>query len=459
MVESLSPLDGKYRSQVTGLTSCFSEKAFCSFRVLAECEYLILLTEQKLMRLRALTSKEKKLLRNLSKLTDEDFALIKQIETKGYKTIRATNHDVKAIEYFIKDKIENTSLADIKEWVHFGLTSEDVNSTAYAVMVGKGLREILIPQLKVLEYRLLDLSKKYASTAMLGRTHGQPASPTTFGKEIRVFRERIAKEVTRLEQNELLLKLNGAAGNYNALLCAFPYVNWIKFTKKYADRIGKASSLKIQANIYTTQIESHDYLISLFDSLRRLNTVLIGFNQDIWRYISDGYLTQIPIEGEVGSSTMPHKINPINFENSEGNLGLANALFDFFRSKLLISRLQRDLSDSTVLRNVGVSFGYCIVAYKSLSDGLLKIKVNEKKLLADLINNPQILSEAYQTILRRDGFALPYEELKKLTRGKELTMSDLTKYIKKLDVPSKTKRDLLKVSITNYIGLAAELCK
>ncbi len=459
MFETLSPLDGKYRSQVVPLTSCFSEKAFCSFRVLAECEYLILLADQKLPELRQLSFKEKKFLRSLADLTDEDFMLIKQIETKGYKTLPATKHDVKAIEYFIKDKLANTTLKDVTEWIHFGLTSEDINSTAYAVMVGKALHSILLPQLSVLDASLLALSKKYARYVMLGRTHGQPASPTTFGKELRVFRERLVRELTNLKNTEIFLKLNGATGNYNALTCAYEQLNWLKFSHKYADKISKATNIKISANIYTTQIESHDYLVRLFDVLRRLNTILIGLNQDVWRYISDGYLIQIPKEGEVGSSTMPHKINPINFENSEGNLGLANAFFDFFRNKLLISRLQRDLSDSTVLRNIGVSFGYCLVAYTSLYEGLTKIKVSEEKLLTDLTNNPQIISEAYQTILRRDGVELPYEQLKKLTRGKEIKLSDLHKFIERLPISKKTKKDLLKVSGTNYIGLAIELSK
>ena len=459
MTDVISPLDGKYRNQLEELIPLFSEEAFNSYRVYAECQYLVLISELKLKRLRKLSVAEKKILRKLHILSEEDAQLIKQIETKGYKSIPATNHDVKAIEYYIKLKLSETSLKDISEWVHFGLTSEDINSTAYAVMIGKAVHQVLIPELTLLKTELQKWIQKYRLCVMLGRTHGQPASPTTFGKEIKVFKQRIEQEMSNLTNSKIYLKVNGATGNYNALKLAYPSQDWIEFSHKYAKRISTDMGIKIEANLYTTQIESHDYLVSLFDVLRRLNTILIGFNQDMWRYISDDYITQIPVSGEVGSSTMPHKVNPINFENSEGNLGIANALFDFFRSKLLISRLQRDLSDSTVLRNVGVAFGHSLVAYKSLCKGLSKTQLNEHKLLEKLNENQQVLTEAYQTILRREGIEMPYEQLRELSRGKNVTLAELHKFLKKLPVSQRVKKELLSLRASDYTGLAQELCK
>ena len=351
----------------------------------------------------------------------------------------------------MKDKLARTSLKDVSEWIHFALTSEDTNNIAYALILRDSLEKVMIPKVEEIAGSLNKLAKKHKNLAMLARTHGQPASPTTFGKEMKVFAARLERRVNRLRSMKIKAKLNGATGNYNAHVAAYPRINWIQFSKKFIKKLG------LEANLITTQIEPHDNYVSIFDNLRRVNTILLGLDQDIWRYISDEWIVQRPKEGTVGSSTMPHKVNPIKFENSEGNLGMANALFEFFARKLPISRLQRDLSDSTVERNFGVAFSHSLIAYEYLLKGLSQITVNEKKIKEELENHPEVIAEAIQTILRREGAKMPYEELKALTRGRKVTMADFEKFIDGLNVPEKVKKELRKITPQNYTGLAAKL--
>lgn len=425
------------------------------YRLVVEGEYLIALSEAKL--LRKLSDKEKVLIRSLYDLSDTDAQIISDIETKGYKNIKATDHDVKAVEYFIKDKLGNTSLKDVLEYVHFALTSEDTNNIAYGMMLSDSLEKAIKPKLEQIVKALSALGLKHKSLPMLARTHGQPASPTTFGKEFMVFAARIYGQEDILESRQIFVKLNGATGNYNAHMAAFPKTDWIKFTKNFISALGKKRLIQLTPNLQTTQIEPHDSYIEIFDNLRRINTILIGLNQDIWRYISDDWIVQKPVEGAVGSSTMPHKVNPIKFENSEGNLGMANTLFEFFGRKLPISRLQRDLSDSTVQRNFGSALAYCLIAYTYLLNGLSRITINEQKVREDLNKHPEVVAEAIQTILRREGVKMPYEQLKELTRGKQVTMADIHTFIDGLDVPEKIKKELKKITPENYIGLASKL--
>jgi len=389
-------------------------------------------------------------------LKDDDAQAISDIEIKGYKNIKATDHDVKAVEYFLKEKLKETSLLDVLEWVHFGLTSEDTNNLSYALMLRDGVESLLEKQEKIAN-QIKILAKKHSKLAMLARTHGQPASPTTFGKEFSVFYTRLERQISGLRKQTLYAKLNGATGNYNAHVAAYPDINWLEFSKKFIESFNKSRTLKLELNLITTQIEPHDSYIEIFDYIKRINTILLDFNQDIWRYISDEWIVQKPVEETIGSSTMPHKINPIKFENSEGNLGLANSLFEFFARKLPISRLQRDLSDSTVQRNFGSAFAYCQVAYEYLLKGLSRIEVNKTKVLEELNKHPEVISEAIQTILRREGVKMPYEKLKDLTRGKVVTLADIHKFINTLEVSDKIKKELLKIAPENYIGLASKL--
>lgn len=458
MLNSISPIDGRYRKTAEPLSQYFSEAALMRYRVIVEGEYLIALSDAKLIR--KFSDKEKTLVRSLCSLSGKDAQIISDIESRGYKNIKATDHDVKAVEYFIKDRLSSTSLEDVLEFVHFALTSEDTNNLAYGLMLKQSLDEIILPKLLEINESLNQLSKKYRSLTILARTHGQPASPTTFGKEFKIFVERLARQTSLLGRQKILVKLNGATGNYNAQSAAFPKVDWIKFSKNFIDQLNKHSPtgrLILEANLYTAQIEPHDSYIETFDNLRRINSILIDFNQDIWRYISDEWIAQKPVEGAVGSSTMPHKINPIKFENSEGNLGLANSLFEFFSRKLPISRLQRDLSDSTVERNFGTALAHSLIAYEYLLKGLAGISVNEKKIGEDLENHPEVIAEAIQTVLRREGVKMPYEKLKALTRGKKTTLGDLRNFIDDLPVSKKIKLELKKFTPTGYTGLAEKL--
>ncbi|MEK7471334.1 MAG: adenylosuccinate lyase [Patescibacteria group bacterium] len=446
---TINPLDGRYFDKTRVLVPYFSEEALMKYRIRVETEYLIALSEKKI--LRKFTPNEIKIIRNLyEKFNENSYRKIKKIEA-------TTNHDVKAVEYLIKKELSKTSLKDSIEWVHFALTSEDTNNLAYALILSDSLDQVIIPEINKIISELNGLAKKYKNLPMLARTHGQPASPTTFGKEMRVFGARIEKRVTGLKSIKIQAKLDGASGNWNAHTVAYLNINWIEFSKKFIENFNKDRSQKLEANLITTQIECHDSYVAVFDALRMINTILLNFNQDMWRYISDNWITQKTKEGEIGSSTMPHKINPIDFENSEGNLGLANAFFEFFARKLPISRLQRDLSDSTVERAFGTAFGHSYLSYVSLLKGLSKININEIKIKEDLNNHPEVITEAIQTILRREGVAMPYEKLKELTQGKQITLLDIHNFINTLDVSEKIKKELKKITPENYTGLASKL--
>jgi len=458
-ITNISPIDGRYRSKTKELSACFSEAALISYRIKVETQYLSLLSQTSGIGLRKFTTAEKKILGNLSQITSKQANIVKQIETKGFAGVPATNHDVKAVEYYIKHKLSKTSLKKFSNWIHFGLTSEDVNSFAYGLMVSDGLSGIMMPALKEVLLTLKKLANKYAAAPLLARTHGQPAVPTTFGKEFAVFYSRLKRQYDQLTKATVLVKLNGAVGNYNAQHCAFGKIDWIKFTKNFANSFNKNRKIKLEHNLITAQIEPHDNLVEIFDILRRINVILIDFNCDIWRYISSEMIMQKPVAGEVGSSTMPQKVNPIDFENAEGNLGIANALFNFFANKLPISRLQRDLSDSTVFRNIGSAFAHSLIAYKSTLKGLSKIKVNAAKAKQELVNHPEILAESLQTILRRENYPFPYQELKKLTRGRKIQLTDLHKFIDGLKVSGKIKTELKKLTPLNYLGLAKRITK
>jgi adenylosuccinate lyase len=468
IIKSISPIDGRYSTKTSELIPYFSEKALIKYRIYIEIKYLISLFNEKKLGLRELTGKEINLLESLYYISDNDAELIKTIETKGYKDIPATNHDVKAVEYFIKLKLANTSLKDVLEMIHFALTSEDINNNAYSLMVRDGFNQGLFPKIIEIYDVLNSLSKKYKDYAMLARTHGQPASPTTFGKEILVFVSRIKEEIVLLKNICIMSKLNGATGNYNAHSVVYPELNWLDFSEKFIKTLKESKNnislkycssfpLELKYNSITTQIEPHDSFSRLFDSLKRINTIFIDFCQDIWRYISDGWIKQKPVKGEIGSSAMPHKVNPIDFENAEGNFSIANSLLSFFSSKLSISRLQRDLTDSTVLRNIGVAFAHSLVSYKSILKGLTKIEVDKNILESVLLESPEVISEAIQNILRAEKVEKPYELLKDLTRGEKKSLNDIQLFIKELNIKDKIKERLLKITPLNYIGLASKI--
>jgi len=456
-LEAISPIDGRYRRHTEPLSEIFSEKGLIRYRIRVEGEYLLFLSEHPQIGTREFSEREKTLVRKLYDVSIEDAAIVKAIEVKGHGDIKPTNHDVKAVEYFIKEKLKGTSLEDSLEWIHFALTSEDVNNIAYGLMLRDGMVDVILPVANEVYKTIMDLSQRYRDTPMLARTHGQPASPTTFGKEFGVFASRMRRQLDQLANQDILVKLNGASGNYNAHFVAYPSVRWLDFTRGFINQFNGGGKIRLKPNFATTQIEPHDTYAELFDNFRRLNNIFMGFNQDMWRYISDDWITQKPVEGEVGSSTMPHKVNPIDFENSEGNLGIANALFGYFSTKLPISRLQRDLSDSTVERNFGVAFGHSLIGYKSTQKGLSKISVNEKKVVAELENHPEVISEAIQTVLRREGMEMPYERLKELTRGRKVTMDDFRAFIDGLKVSDEIKRELNQITPANYTGIARML--
>jgi adenylosuccinate lyase len=451
MIGAINPLDGRYFEKTRALAPYFSEEALMKYRIMMECEYLIALSLSRKTHLRKFMPKEIKLIRAIyEKWNEGSYKAIKDIEA-------TTNHDVKAVEYFIKEKLSKTTLKDSIEWVHFALTSEDTNNISYALMISDSLDKVLMPSISKIVSELNNLAKRYKALPMLARTHGQPASPTTFGKEMKVFVVRLQKRLDGLSSIKIQAKLNGATGNWNAHIAAYPKVNWPEFSKKFIESFNKNRMQKLEANLITTQIECHDSYVAVFDTVCRINTILLDFNQDIWRYVSDNWITQKPKAGEIGSSTMPHKINPIDFENSEGNLGLANALFEFFARKLAVSRLQRDLSDSTVERAIGTAFGHSLLAYTMLLKGLGKISINEKKIKEDLNAHPEVIAEAIQTVLRRENYPIPYEALKELTRGKVVTMKDFKKFIDTLKVSPKVKTELKKFTPESYIGLASKI--
>lgn len=443
---TISPLDGRYHGKVKELSRYVSESALIRYRVMVEVEYLIALGEEKGVReFKRLSPKNKSALRTLyKKFSDKDAEKIKQIEAE-------TNHDVKAVEYFIKNKIHDTRIKIQSEFIHFALTSEDINNLAYSIMWRDALQEALLPTLATLHKTLLTLSKRYKNQPMLSLTHGQPATPTTVGKEFAVFAARLKRQFDQLKHHALLGKLNGATGTYGAMVVAYPNLNWQKFSQKFVESFG------FDWNPTTTQIEPHDSLAESFHIVSRTNTILLDFTRDTWLYISRGIFGQKKKEGEVGSSTMPHKINPIQFENAEGNLGLANALLHHLAEKLPISRMQRDLTDSTVLRNIGVPLGHSLLAYKSILTGLSRLTINKEQLNKELDEHWEVLAEPIQTVLRKVGHEKPYEKLKELTRGEKITKTQIRSFIQKLDIPKEERIKLLKLTPQSYIGIANTL--
>lgn len=432
---NISPIDGRYSSQTSGLTNYFSEFALFKYRVFIELKYLIFLSKIGIVRkisLREVKNIEKIFLR---------FSLKDANKIKKYEAI--TKHDVKAVEYYLRTRLSK----DLLPWIHFGLTSYDINDNAYRLMIKDSLHVVLLPQMRATVKFLNSISKQYMKLSMLGRTHGQPAVPTTFGKELQVFVSRLKKEIQKIEQIELYGKFGGAVGNWNSLSFVFPNKDWKRLSGRFLKKLGLLHST------VTTQVDPSEDMIEIFQCLFRFNNILIDFNQDMWRYISDNWVVQKGKEKDVGSSTMPQKINPIEFENSEGNLVMANGLFETFSRKLPISRLQRDLSDSTVLRNIGTSFAHCLVAYKSCIKGIESISPNKEKILIDLNENWSILTEALQTLLRKEGNTNAYEKIAIQIRGKEMKKDDWIALIDSLDISDKGKTKLKKLTPENYIGL------
>lgn len=462
---AVSSVDGRYRRVSEPLAEYFSEFALIKRRVRVECEYLVALSETPGVGMRTLSKSETSLVLAIAEITLDDARTVKKIEQEGHQGIPATNHDVKAVEYFVKEKMRGTSLADVVEWVHFALTSEDVNSVAYALQLRDYFEYCYLrgPLLKIHD-ALVVLSEEEADTAMLARTHGQSATPTTFGKEMRVFLNRLQRQVDTFKNTSVLVKWGGPSANYNAQMVAAPEVDWLLFARAYIERfnaegVGKKHFMRLDLNEVTTQIEPHDTYAEYFDYMRRNNTILIDFSQDMWRYISDGWVKQKPKDGEVGSSAMPHKVNPIDFENAEGNLGAANALSEFFSRKLPISRLQRDLSDSPVVRLFGASCALAYIAQTSLVRGLGKIAIDREAMLHELEAHPEVLAEAIQTVLRREGVAAPYEKLKELTRGKTISLADIAAFIDTLEIEESVKIRLKALSPENYTGIAGILAR
>ena len=449
-ISAITPIDGRYRGTAEPLSRYFSEAALLRHRTEAEVLYLELLCGLPGTGIRALKNKELAALRALRSIPDSGILAIKRREAE-------TRHDVKAVEYHIKERLGRTSLRDLREFVHFGLTSEDINNFAYALMLSRAMQEIIFPALRGILSELKRRARKHAGDPLLARTHGQPAVGTTFGKEFAVFAVRLEKQIAALERSVITVKLSGAAGNYNAQRAAFPKVNWPAFAARMTAEAGRGLRIRLVLNPVTTQIEPHDTYAELFDSLRRINTILLDFCQDMWRYISDELVVQKAVAGEIGSSTMPQKVNPIQFENAEGNLGLANALFSYFSAKLPVSRLQRDLSDSTVERNFGTAFAHSLIAYKAILDGLARSEADARRAAAGLEAQPAVYAEAIQTVLRRERFPKPYEALKALTRGRKITREDLARFVEGLPVKPEVKTELLKIISKPYIGLAAEI--
>lgn len=454
--DMLSPLDGRYARQLTDLRSACGGAAFAAARVRAESAWLLTLEGLHLPDFKPFSAKEKALLEKISSLSSDDLEILEKIERQGHNGRPATNHDVKAVEYFMADKLATNGHKTHAHWIHFALTSEDINSLAYGQILSAAVGDVLLPALETLRKELALRSKKYARAVMLARTHGQPAVPTTFGKELKVFESRLSRQITQLKKQKISCKAGGAVGSYNAHMAAFPKVNWPKSAQSLVAQLNKGRKMKLFISPVSTQVDNRDSYAELFDNLRRINTILLDFSQDMWHYISDGWVKQKAVSGEVGSSTMPQKVNPIDFENAEGNLGLANALFAFFSQKLPISRLQRDLSDSTVLRNIPVAFGHCLLAYQSLLKGLNKTDFNAVAAKEELLCHPEVLAEAYQTILRASGIPDAYEKLKALTRGKKLTEKDLQKFVEDLHLDDKTKQKMLALDAASYIGLAPQ---
>ncbi len=448
-LSALSPLDGRYASKTDGLRPWLSEAAFMKQRVQVEVHWLIALSQAKLPDFPSFSANaEAVLLKLVADFSDTDAERIKAIEA-------VTNHDVKAVEYWMKEKVVgHAELEKASEFIHFACTSEDINNTSHGLMLKGAREEVILPKLRELLSALTNLAVVNADVPMLSRTHGQPASPTTLGKEMANVAMRLQRAIANIERVPLLGKMNGAVGNYNAHLSAYPDVDWEKFSKEVVEK-----RLGLEFNPYTIQIEPHDYMAELFDAIARANTILLDMNRDIWGYISVGYFKQKTKAGEIGSSTMPHKVNPIDFENSEGNLGIANALLKHLSEKLPVSRWQRDLTDSTVLRNLGTALGHSLLAYDSALKGLGKLETNPERLAEDLNNCWEVLAEPVQTVMRRFGVPNPYEQLKELTRGKGITPEGLRSFIQGLAIPDDAKKLLLEMTPASYIGKATELAQ
>lgn len=446
---ALSPLDGRYARQCEVLRGIFSESAFMNARVCVEVEWLIALSEAGFEELAPISAHGQAFLRGLAdNFTESDCEEIKTIEAR-------TNHDVKAVEYWIKEKVaHDEELAKASEFVHFACTSEDINNTSHALMLTAG-RKALVERLTTIRDHIREFAHRWAAVPMLSRTHGQTASPTTVGKEMANVAVRLTRIIEAIEAVKFYAKMNGAVGNFNAHLIAYPDYDWEAHSKRVIEE-----RLGVTFNTHTIQIEPHDYMAELFHEIERANTVLIDFDRDVWGYISMGFFKQKLKEGEVGSSTMPHKVNPIDFENSEGNLGIANALLNHLAGKLPISRWQRDLTDSTVLRNLGVAFGYCFVAYAALERGLGKLELNEQVVADDINRAWEVLAEAVQTVMRRYGVPKPYEKLKALTRGKgHMDAQTMREFIGTLEIPADAKERLMELTPATYVGKAEELAK
>ena len=440
---AISPIDGRYRKTTESLADYFSEFGLIKYRVLVEIEYFIALSEFGLPQLPNLDLVQKESLRDIYKnFSINDALKIKEIE-------KTTNHDVKAVEYFIKEKLETLSLSKHAEFVHFGLTSQDINNTSIPLSLKEASTNQLFPAIIEIIKKISNLSTEWKNISLLARTHGQPASPTKLGKEFYVFVERLQKQFEILKNVPFSAKFGGASGNFNAHHLAYPDKNWIDFGNSFVNK-----TLGLDRSQFTTQIEHYDNLGAYCDALKRINTILIDFNRDVWSYVSMNYFKQKLKDGEIGSSAMPHKVNPIDFENAEGNLGIANALFEHLSAKLPISRLQRDLTDSTVLRNLGTPLAHSILSYNSIIKGLNKLILNETALKQDLENNWAVVAEAIQTILRREGYPKPYESLKELTRtNSQITQNTITEFIKGLKVSDSIKKELLNITPHNYTGI------
>lgn len=438
---SISPIDGRYQKQSNELAPYFSEYGLIYYRVLVEIEYFIALSGIGLAQLKPLSEAQKSELRGIYlNFTEENALAIKEIE-------KTTNHDVKAVEYFLKAAFEKLGLATVSEFIHFGLTSQDINNTAIPLSLKDGMAKVLQPKLLEVQNKIANYGETWEKVSLLARTHGQPASPTTLGKELGVFVERLKTQLAAFETIAYSAKFGGATGNFNAHFIAFPEVEWFAFANTFVSGLG------LHRSKHTTQIEHYDNLAAQFDALKRINTILIDLCRDIWQYISLGYFKQKIKKGEIGSSAMPHKVNPIDFENAEGNLGIANALFEHLSAKLPISRLQRDLTDSTVLRNIGVPLAHQLIALKSLLKGLEKLELNQAAINADLEDNWAVVAEALQTILRREGYPKPYEALLELTRKNEkITQKAIHTFIDNLDIGAKIKFEMKQISPFNYVG-------
>lgn len=446
---AISPTDGRYGDKVKALRPLFSEYALIRFRVVVEVRWLQQLADHPgIPELTPFSASANAILDAVvDNFSEQDAQRIKDIE-------RTTNHDVKAVEYFLKETLEQyDELAKATEFVHFACTSEDINNLSHALMLQAGRGTVVVPQMKEIADALRALSHQYADIPLLSRTHGQTASPTTMGKELANVVYRMERQIRQIEQVEILGKINGAVGNYNAHVVAYPNVDWTQNAQSFIEKLG------ITYNPYTTQIEPHDYIAELFDGIARFNTILIDFNRDVWGYIAWGYFKQRTVAGEIGSSTMPHKVNPIDFENSEGNLGIANALLQHLASKLPISRWQRDLTDSTVLRTLGVGIAHSVIAYQSALKGISKLEINEQRLADDLDKAWEVLAEPIQTVMRRYGIEAPYEKLKAVTRGKAITRDIMLEFVNTLELPAEAKDALLALTPDNYIGTASYQAK